>query len=387
MKNLVQQAALQFEDSFESVPQNIFLSPGRINIIGEHIDYNDGYVLPAAIDKYVCIAISQKSGSKCTIVASDINEKHVIDLNDAIAPVEKNWANYFLGILYQLKERKLPITGFNLVFTSTIPIGAGLSSSAAVECGFAFALNEIFSLGIDRKDIALMGQKAEHTFVGVQCGIMDQFASVFGKKDHVIKLDCNTLEYEYHSADFKSYSLLLLDSNVKHSLLTSNYNVRRQEVDKALVIIKARFPHVITWRDCKEENVEAVRDILGDTLYRRSHFVVQEIQRVKDAVSALESNDFEKLGLLMYATHQGLSKDYEVSCDETDFLVDTVRNDKKVLGARMMGGGFGGCTLNLVEKGYEDELTERVKKEYKKKFKIKLKSYKVETSDGTSKYK
>lgn len=387
MKNLVQQAALQFEDSFESVPQNIFLSPGRINIIGEHIDYNDGFVLPAAIDKYVCIAISQKSGTKCTIVASDINEKHDVDLNDAIVPVEKSWANYFLGILYQLKERKLPITGFNLVFTSTIPIGAGLSSSAAVECGFAFALNEIFNLGISRKDIALMGQKAEHTFVGVQCGIMDQFACVFGKKDHVIKLDCNTLEYEYHSADFKNYSLLLLDSNVKHSLLTSNYNVRRQEVDKALAIIKEKFPEVTTWRDCREEYIESVRDKLGETLYKRSLFVIQEIQRVKDAVDALESHDFEKLGQLMYATHYGLSKEYEVSCDETDFLVGAVRDDKRVLGSRMMGGGFGGCTLNLVEKGYEDELTERIKKEYKKKFKIKLKAYKVETSDGTSKYK
>jgi galactokinase len=382
MKNLAQQAALLFEECFESVPQNIFFSPGRINIIGEHVDYNDGFVLPAAINKYVCIAISQKSGTKCTIVASDISEKYDFDLTDTLVPVEKAWANYFLGVLQQLKDRELPITGFNLVFSSTIPIGSGLSSSAAVECGFAFALNEIFNLGIGKKDIALIGQKAEHTFVGVQCGIMDQFASVFGKKGQVIKLDCNTLEYEYHKADFKDYALLLLDSTVKHSLADSNYNIRRQEVDKALAIINKKFPGVATYRECREEHVNTVSEELGETLYRRSLFVVQEIQRVQDAVEALDQHDFEKLGQLMYATHRGLSEEYEVSCEETDFLVDAVRNDKKVLGSRMMGGGFGGCTINLVEKGYEDELIERVAQQYKDKFNIELKAYKVETSDG-----
>lgn len=223
--------------------------------------------------------------------------------------------------------------------------------------------------------------------MGVQCGIMDQFASIFGKEGHVIKLDCNTLEYEYHNADFKEYSLLLLDSNVKHTLLSSNYNIRRQEVEEGLAIIKETFPEVETYRDCKHEHVDVLKDKLGETIYKRSHFVVEEIQRVIDAVAALDSHDFDKLGQLMLATHDGLSKEYEVSCEETDFLVDAVRNDNNVLGARMMGGGFGGCTINLVKKGYEDELIERVTKEYKARFNIELKAYKVEISGGTCKYK
>lgn len=387
MNNLAQAAALVFEDRFLAIPHNIFFSPGRINIIGEHIDYNDGFVLPAAINKYVCMAISQKTGTKCSIIAADIDDRYEFDLQDTLVPVDKMWVNYFLGVLAQLKDKGLPLTGFNLAFTSSISIGSGLSSSAAVECCFAYALNEIYDLGIDKKDLALIGQKAEHTFVGVQCGIMDQFASVFGKKGQVIKLDCNTLEYEYHNADFKDYSLLLLDSNVKHTLLSSNYNVRRQEVEQALAIVQEKYPEVRTYRDCNAEHVEAVREKLGETLYKRSHFVVQEIQRVIDAVEALDGDNFKRLGELMFATHEGLSKEYEVSCDETDFLVDAVRRDTKVLGARMMGGGFGGCTINLVEKGYEDELIEKMTEAYKAQFGIELKAYKVEIANGTSKYK
>lgn len=387
MNNLVQQASLYFEDSFEAVPQNIFLSPGRINIIGEHVDYNDGFVLPAAIDKYVCLAVTQVTSTKCCIVAADIEDKYEFDLNDQLAPVDKMWVNYFLGVLHQLKERGLKMTGFKIVFTSTIPIGSGLSSSAAVECGFAFAMNEIFNLGLTKTEIALIGQKSEHTFVGVQCGIMDQFASVFGKEGHVIKLDCNTLEYEYHEADFKDYALLLLDSNVKHTLLTSGYNTRRQEVEEGLAIIKEAFPQVNTYRDATEEQVMTVKDKLGETIYKRSHFVVKEIRRVSEAVDALESSDFKKLGELMFATHDGLSKEYDVSCEETDFLVDAVRNDDKVLGSRMMGGGFGGCTINLVAKGYEDELISQMTKKYREKFDIELKAYKVELSDGTTKFR
>ncbi|TRW26649.1 galactokinase [Flavobacterium zepuense] len=386
-KKLVGQVTAYFNEYFKSAPQYIFLSPGRINIIGEHVDYNDGFVLPAAINKYVCFAVSQSEDTKCTLIAKDLDETYTFDLNDTLVPVEQMWVNFFLGVLQQLKDRGFAMTGFNIVFSSTVPMGAGLSSSAAVECGFGYALNKIFSLGLSKEEIALIGQKSEHTFVGVNCGIMDQFASVFGKKNKVIKLDCNTLEYEYHNADFKEYALLLLDSKVKHTHLTSGYNDRRNEVEKGLAQLKAHYPEVKTFRDLNEAQVEAHKEELGDVIYRRCLFVVREIQRVLDAVAALEANDFAKLGDLMFKTHNGLSKNYEVSCEEIDFLVDAVRNDENVIGARMMGGGFGGCSINLVKKEAVNGLIERVSKEYKEKYNISLKAYKVKIAKGTTLYK
>ena len=386
-KKLIKNTSEHFETVFHEKPQYIFLSPGRINIIGEHVDYNDGFVLPAAINKYVCIAITSNENSKCKIVAKDLNEIFEFDLNDTLVPNSEMWINYILGVLQQFKEKKSLKKGFNAVFSSTVPIGAGLSSSAAVECGFAYALNKMFNFGLTKEEIALIGQKSEHTFVGVNCGIMDQFASVFGKKNKAIKLDCNTLEYEYHNADFKNYSLLLLDSNVKHTHLTSGYNDRRNEVEQGLTIIKQHFPKVETFRNCTEEMVNSLKDELGETIFKRCHFVVKEIQRVLDAVDALEQSDFQKLGNLMTETHHGLSKEYEVSCDEIDFLVNAVSNDEKVLGSRMMGGGFGGCSINLVEKGSENNLIERVSEQYRIAFGIELKSYKIKISKGTSLYK
>ena len=386
-KKLIKNTSEHFEKSFQNKPEYIFLSPGRINIIGEHVDYNDGFVLPAAINKYVCIAISANKNSECKIIAKDLNETFEFNLQDNLVPKQTMWINYILGVLQQLKERKQFSNGFNAVFSSTIPIGSGLSSSAAVECGFAFALNKMFNLDFSKKEIALIGQKSEHTFVGVNCGIMDQFASVFGKKNYVIKLDCNTLEYEYRKADFKKYSLLLLDSNVKHTHLTSGYNDRRNEVEQGLAVIINHFPEVKTFRNCTVENVNSIKNELGETIFKRCHFVVKEIQRVQDAVVALSNSDFIKLGNLMTETHHGLSKEYEVSCDEIDFLVNAVANETSVLGARMMGGGFGGCSINLVEKGSEKDLISKISAQYRSKFRIELKSYKVKISKGTSEYK
>ena len=385
-KTQAAQAAQYFEESFHESPRHIFFSPGRINIIGEHIDYNDGYVLPAAIDKYVCLAISENPDSTCVLIASDLHEDYKFDLNEKLEPVDKMWVNYFLGVLQQMKDRGFKMKGFRAVFTSTVPIGSGLSSSAALECAFAYAINEINYLGIDKKELALIGQKAEHTFVGVMCGIMDQFASFFGKENQVIKLDCNTLEYKYHNADFQGYSLLLLDSNVKHTNLTSGYNTRREETATGLAAIKHRFPEVKTFRDCTVKHLLALREELDDVVFRRCHFVVKEIQRVLDAVVALEASDFKRLGALMYETHDGLSKEYEVSCDETDFLVNAVRFDEAVTGSRMMGGGFGGCTINLVKKGQEDRIIGRVAADYTSNFNIELKPYKIKIVDGTSRY-
>jgi galactokinase len=385
-KILIKNTSEHFEKMFHIKPNYIFLSPGRINVIGEHVDYNDGFVLPAAINKYICFAISKNANSECTIIAKDLNESYKFDLNVELKPIDKMWVNYILGVLHQLKSKGLN-EGFNVVFSSTIPMGAGLSSSAALECGIGFAMNKMHNLGLTKEEITRIGQKSEHTFVGVNCGIMDQFASVFGKKNKVIKLDCNTLEYQYQKTNFKKHSLLLLDSNVKHTHLTSGYNDRRNEVEQGLAIIKQHFPEVKTFRDCTYIMLLGLRENLGETIFKRCHFVIKEIQRVQDAVTALSNSDFNELGKLMSETHHGLSKEYEVSCDEIDFLVEAVQNENSVLGARMMGGGFGGCSINLVEKGSEKELIEKISAQYRDKFGIELKAYKVKISKGTSQYK
>jgi galactokinase len=384
-KKLIQTTTDHFLSHFQKAPEAIFLSPGRINLIGEHVDYNDGFVMPAAINKYICFAVSKTNDAAITLVALDLNETYQFKLTDELKPVNTLWVNYILGVFHQLKNHGLS-QGCQLVFSSTIPMGAGLSSSAALECGVAYAMNKMFDLHLSKQEIALIGQKSEHTFVGVNCGIMDQFASVFGKKNSVIKLDCNTLDYEYYRADFKKYALLLLDSNVKHTHLTSGYNDRRREVEEGLAIIKQRFPEVKTFRDCTEKMVIELHDQLGETRFKRCHFVVNEIQRVGDAAVALNNSDFKKLGELMTQTHHGLSTLYEVSCPELDFLVEVVHKEESVLGARMMGGGFGGCSINLVEKVAEKELIEKITKAYFNAFGIELKAYTVNISKGTSQY-
>lgn len=386
-KQLISATTEHFKTIFQHESEAVFLSPGRINIIGEHVDYNDGFVLPAAINKYICFAVSVSETDECTLVAKDLNETYQFNWRDEIQPVDKMWVNYLLGVLYQLKKRNFSLKGFKIVFSSTIPMGAGLSSSAALECGFGYAMNKLFKLGLTREEIALMGQQSEHTFVGVKCGIMDQFASVFGKKNKVIKLDCASLEHEYHIADFKKYSLLLIDSNVKHTHLTSGYNTRREEVEQGLKMIQKHFPSVKTFRDCNEEQLLELKEELGETIYQRCHFVVNEIRRVNEAVYALNRNNFEALGKLMFETHKGLSKEYEVSCAEVDFLVDYMKNEKQVIGSRMMGGGFGGCSINLVEKGSEEKLCKKISEAYLQKFGIQLNHYKVKISKGTSKVK
>lgn len=386
-KKLIAATTAHFKKVFQHEPESIFLSPGRINLIGEHVDYNDGFVLPAAINKYICFAVSVSETDECTLIAKDLNETYQFNWRDEEKPIDKMWVNYMLGVLHQLKERNFSLKGFQIVFSSNIPMGAGLSSSAALECGFGYALNKLFNLGLSREEIALIGQQSEHTFVGVKCGIMDQFASVFGKKNHVIKLDCTSLEHEYHVADFKNYTLVLFDSHVKHTHLTSGYNDRRNEVEEGLNNIKAHYPSVQTFRDCTEEQLASLKNKLGDTLFKRCCFVINEIRRVNEAVRALDQNHFEQLGRLMFETHDGLSKEYEVSCDEVDFLVDFVKNKKQVIGSRMMGGGFGGCSINLVEKGSEKALFDSISKAYREQFGITLSYYKVKISKGTSKVK
>ncbi|QSB27243.1 galactokinase [Flavobacterium sp. CLA17] len=380
---LIQDTTAFFEKSFGSSPQKTVLSPGRINIIGEHIDYNDGYVLPAAIDKVICFAFEKNNTKKSKIIAIDLNEEFEVDLTQEIKLSDVVWTNYILGVIKQLQDNGFSFEGFNCVFSSNIPVGSGLSSSAALECGMLFGIAALFDLTITKVDIALMGQKAEH-WVGINCGIMDQFSSVHGIEDKVIKLDCNTLEFEYHDANFKDYSLILMDSNVKHSLFTSEYNTRRLECEEGLSIIKNYFPEVKSFRNCTEEQLLSIQDKMNPTVFKRVHFVIKEINRVIKACEALDNGNIELLGALLFETHYGLSQEYEVSCAELDMLVDTAKADDSVIGSRLMGGGFGGCTINLIKKGCENEAKRKFSNLYLDTFGIELKFYDVKISNGTT---
>ncbi len=383
---LIQNTTAFFKKTFGNTPDKIVLSPGRINIIGEHIDYNDGYVLPAAINKIVCFAFEINNSNVATIQAIDMNESVLIDITKEEIVSDVVWTNYLRGVLFQLKLKGYKIGGFNCAFSSNIPIGSGLSSSAALECGFLFGINELFNLGINSIDIALMGQSAEH-WVGINCGIMDQFSSVMGLENKVIKIDCRTLDYTYHDADFVGYSLILFDSNVQHSLFTSEYNNRRIECDEGLRIINDNYPEINSFRDCNEELLIGLKSKMTDNVFRRSLYAVKEIKRVIEACAALDKGDIQTVGKLMFETHDGLSKDYEVSCTELDYLVDLAKAEEDVIGSRLMGGGFGGCTITLVKKGSENAIKEKFTKLYADHFNIELKIYDVKVSNGTSLYK
>lgn len=380
---LIQNTTAFFEKSFGSKPEKVVLSPGRINIIGEHIDYNDGYVLPAAIDKVICFAFEKNNSKKSKVIAIDLNEEFEIDLTQEVKLSDVVWTNYIRGVIKQLQDNGYSFDGFNCVFSSNIPVGSGLSSSAALECGTLFGIKQLFDLKIEKVDIALLGQKAEH-WVGINCGIMDQFSSVHGLENKVIKLDCNTLDFEYHNADFKDYSLILMDSNVKHSLFTSEYNTRRIECEQGLAIIKENFPEVKSFRDCSEEQLLSIQDKMSETVFKRVHFVVKEINRVIKACEALDKGDIELLGQLLFETHYGLSQEYEVSCAELDMLVDTAKADNAIVGSRVMGGGFGGCTINLIKKGHENQVKSKFSNLYLDTFGIELKFYDVKISNGTT---
>ncbi len=375
-----------FRKTFNSDAEKVVLSPGRINIIGEHIDYNDGYVLPAAIDKIICFAFEKNNTNTANIQAIDLNESVGIDVTKEAVLSDVVWTNYLRGVLFQLRLKGYEIGGFNCVFSSNILTGSGLSSSAALECGFLFGINEMFNLGIKSIDIALMGQSAEH-WVGINCGIMDQFSSVMGLENKVIKIDCRTLDYTYHDANFVDYSLILFDSNVKHSLFTSEYNNRRIECNEGLSIIKENYPEIESFRDCDVDHLMNLKSKMSDNVFKRSLYAVKEIKRVIQACEALDKGDIKTLGKLMFETHEGLSKDYEVSCTELDYLVDLAKAEEDVIGSRLMGGGFGGCAITLVKKGSEAVIKEKFTKLYLDKFNIDLKIYDVKVSNGTSLYK
>lgn len=326
-------------------------APGRINLIGEHVDYNNGFVLPAAINKSAIVSISKRADMQIHLTAIDLPDELIIESFSDLVVHEKKWANYIIGVIAQFVKKKTISSGFNLALTSDVPVGAGLSSSAAIECAVACALNELFSFGFDKMELALMAQKAEHEFAGVQCGIMDQFASCFGKQNHVMLLDCATMVYQYFPLELNEYEIVLLDTGVKHALANSEYNTRRMECEMGIKLIQEKFPHVQSLREVSMSMLnEAMIETTNSKVYNRCQYVIAEIERTQLATIDLLNNDLLAFGAKMFSTHEGLSNLYEVSCPELDLLINAVKNNPHVIGARMMGGGFGGCTINMIKR-------------------------------------
>ncbi len=370
-----------FKKKFNCLPDVIIKAPGRINLIGEHTDYNNGFVLPAAINKAVHIAFSVAEKNTGKWYAADLDKHAEIDFNN-IAPVQNGWENYLLGVIDQYNKKGLPVPAFNCIITSDVPVGSGLSSSAALEVATAIGIQHLNNYNLGKLEIAKMCQAAEHEYAGAKVGIMDMFASLHGKKDHVILLDCKTLEHHYYNLNIKGYSIVLLDTNVKHTLASSEYNVRRKQCEEGIAILKNFNNGIESLRDVTMEFLKEHEADLSPVVYKRCYYVVDEIARTIAATKDLTADNIPAFGKKMYETHEGLSNLYEVSCPELDFLVASVKNNKNVLGARMMGGGFGGCTINIIKDNEEDEIYNSLKTVYEEKFDRPLKMYKVSVDDG-----
>ena len=364
-------------------PCQLFRSPGRINILGEHTDYNEGFVLPGAIDKEAIFAIGLNNLGQFDLVSLDLGQRLQAQSS---APSPQGWANYCLGVVAQIEKRGITVPGFNLVFGSTIPIGAGVSSSAAIECGLLFALNTLLELGLDRTTLASMAQTAEHEYAGVKCGIMDQFAVLHGRAGKIIKLDCRSLEHSYHPLNLTEHALVLCDTGVKHALASSEYNTRREECIAGVNAINTTVstPPITSLRDADLSLLAKAKASLRQAEFNRCQYVIEENARVASACQAMEENRLEALGELMYATHAGLKELYEVSCPELDQLVDIAAGTDGVVGARMMGGGFGGCTLNIVQQDAVEAFIARTQALYYTPQQKQPSILVTELSDGTS---
>ena len=360
-------------------------APGRINLIGEHTDYNGGFVLPCAIDKYVYVAAGRNEEERIRLYALQFGD-YECEL-EKLKPLEScSWQNYVLGVVAQLQMRGHNIGGFNAVIDGDIPIGAGLSSWAAMECAIAYALNVLFELNLSKMDIVDIAQAAEHNFAGVQCGVMDQFASVFSKKNQLIRLDCRSMEHEHVSLMLAGYKILLLNTNVKHNLASSAYNQRRAECEQGLKWVQELYPEVESLRDVTSKMLYDAVFTRDMTVFRRCSYVIEENDRLLKGCEDLAAGRLEDFGKKMFATHRGLRDYYEVSCEELDYLVYAVSDHPAVLGARMMGGGFGGCTINIVKEDAVEELIESLSERYMKDMRKKLTAYVAETANGVEEY-
>lgn len=360
-----------------------YTSPGRINLIGEHTDYNGGFVFPGAIDKGIYAVIRPNGTDTVNGYSIDRDAKWSFTIDENDQP-KKHGSQYIHGVCREIQKRGYKIGGFDTVFAGDVPLGAGMSSSAALSSTYAFAINDLFNLGIDKFELARIGQATEHNYCGVKCGIMDQFASIFGKKGHLMRLNCATMEFEYFPFNPKGYKLVLLDTRVKHELANSAYNKRRESCENACAHIAAKHPEVKFLSDATMDMLNEVKNEISAEDYMRAEYVIGEKQRVLDVCEALEKGDYETVGDRMYGTHHGMSKLYEVSCDELDFLND-VAKECGVTGSRVMGGGFGGCTINLVKEDLYDDFVAKAKYRFIKEFGHEPKVYDVVISDGARK--
>ncbi len=381
MKNL-EIVRSTFKEKF-GTEGNVYFSPGRINLIGEHTDYNGGFVLPGAVDKGMLIEIKPNGTDKIRAYAIDLKEYAEFGLKEEDKPAE-GWARYIFGVVRELAKRGGETGGFDTVFTGDVPLGAGMSSSAALESAYAYALNDIYNLKFDKKELVKVGQMTEHNYVGVNCGIMDQFASLFGKEGHLIKLDCSTMEYEYVPFDPKGYKVVLLDSVVKHALVGSPYNDRRLSCERVAKELNKKYPEVEFVCQATMDQLASVKDEVSAEDYKRAEYAVGEAERLRTACEAMSQGDYETVGKMMYGTHWGMSKLYDVSCEELDFLA-TIAEEAGVSGSRIMGGGFGGCTINIVKEDLYDSFIAKAKAEFAAKYGHEPKVYDVVIGDGSRK--
>ncbi len=380
MNEIAERIKERFSQKFNTEPF-LYFSPGRINLMGEHIDYNDGFVMPAAINKGVYYAVAPNQTDTINFYSVDFDEDYPVALKDVKR--SEGWKNYVLGVVNEFLLLGKPIGGFDCVFAGDIPAGAGMSSSAAVEAGMAFSINELFDCGLNRAQLALLCQRAEHTYPGVKCGIMDMYASLHGKKDHVLLLDCKNITHEYFPLQLQGYKIVLLNSKVHHTLASGEYNVRRQRCEEGLAVLKKELP-ISSFRDIVDAAmIRSCKEKMSPEVYACCTYVVEEIRRTQQAAALLQQNDLAGFGKLMFETHEGLSRLYKVSCTELDFLAAQARANEQVIGARMMGGGFGGCTINIVSEHAIEDFTGQVSDAYNKTFGILPEAYIVETGDGT----
>ncbi|MEX0906536.1 MAG: galactokinase [Balneolaceae bacterium] len=371
----------EFRNRFESAPV-VVESPARVNLIGEHTDYNDGFVLPAAIDKKIVLALAPNKLRRIRLVARDMDQSEFE--TDLTGEFQKtgNWPDYIMGVTDQLQKRGFEIGGFDCLFGGDIPIGAGLSSSAALEGGVLLGLSELFELNLSRAEMAKIGQQAENEFVGVQCGIMDQFANLHGKAGSVIKLDCRSLEYSHHSFDRSDLAILLCDTNVRRELAGSEYNIRRRQCEEGVSVLRKFDDSLNSLRDVSYQLLEEHKSELSDVVYKRCRYVLDENRRVLEACNDLSKGNIQSFGRRMYRSHYGLRDEYEVSCRELDLLVEATENLDAVLGSRMMGGGFGGCTINLVLENEVEGVMDIIKTRYNGNARPPVEFYQARISDG-----